>query len=696
MSFLNPALLTALLPLVALPLVIHLLNRQFPKLFRFSSVEHIKETMARRSRLHRWRHLILLALRTLFLVLLLLAFLKPILEKFGSAADLQGRRVVLILLDHSLSMGYKGEGPSPHERAVHEAGKLIDTLGADDWLNIVLLQQNPTSCFVDFSKNHADARRFLQTLQPGLTCGNVNSANAFAARLLAKTQGRVELYYISDFQRKNWANADFTALPPSVRPFFVDVGSHQLENHAILDARLSQSEVLAGDTVPLEITIGNFSEQPFRQRVTVVLDKRLSFDHDTFLAPWSVGKVTLPVPAGGPGLHLCEVALPPDGLEPDNHFSLTLPVLEKEEVVILSDEPQEKAGSVYFLKTALNPYENLAGSLLPKTIPSAELSLSRLAGVKKMFITRINRLSDENCAVLGKFLFQGGGLIYFLDGPADAENLLSFEKALGPGTIPIRLTAHRTAANIAAGAQQIVQGDFESRFLKLFRGPTRQDLGLLEFYDYYQASSTGAGHVLLTYADESPAMALTGHGLGTLVLLNFSASELSGNLPRQRIFPAWMQDLVKAVSVEEPPATSYVIGDVLHTEVWKHEMQNDEFTGPAGQSVTVKRQLVGDRYAVSFVPEQLGLYTLGDEKPLYAFAVNASPDESDLRPMDKAMLPSALSNPQQAHFVAGQEDYETVAKGQPLFHWFILGAVVFLLLESGFQLLIRRKAARTV
>ena len=87
----------------------------------------------------------------------------------------------------------------------------------------------------------------------------------------------------------------------------------------------------------------------------------------------------------------------------------------------------------------------------------------------------------------------------------------------------------------------------------MFRGATRQDLGLLEFYDYYQASATGAGSILLTYADESPAMAVTGHGLGTLVLLNFSASELSGNLPRQRIFPAWMQDLVKAISGDEPP-----------------------------------------------------------------------------------------------------------------------------------------------
>ena len=693
MTFLNPALLSALLPLLALPLVIHLLNRQFPKLFRFSSIEQIKETMARRSNLHRWRHLILLLLRTAFLLLLLFAFLKPVHDKFGTNPAARGDRRVLIVLDHSLSMGYRGEGPSPHDRAVHEATKLIETLGAHDWVNILLLEQTPVTCFVEFSRNHAEARRFLQTLKPGLLRGEVNQANAFAARLLSKAGTSTEIYYISDFQRKNWANADFTALPPTARPFFVDVGARKLENHAVLEARLIPTQILAGDTVPLEITVGNFSDQPFQGRVTVLLDKRLSFDQEAMIAPWSVGRVTMPVPAGGPGLHLCEITLPPDGLEQDNHYFLALPVLEKEEVVILSDEPGEKQGSAYFLKMALNPFENQRGSLLPKTITSQELSTSRLAGVKKLFITRVGHLNDERAAVVAKFLFQGGGMIFFLDGAADAENLVNLERATGAGVIPLRLTSHRTSTNIATGAQQIVRGDFKSRYLKLFQGVSRQDLGLLEFYDYYQASATGAGSVLLSYADESPAMAVTGHGMGTVVFLNFSAGELSGNLPRQRIFPAWMQDLVKTIGTDEPPSPSHVIGELLHTETWKHEMRDDEFRGPSGQTVTVKRELVGDRYAVSFTPDQFGFYTLGGTKPLYAFAVNPSPEESDLRPVDKELLPSALKDASQGRFVTGREDYETVAKGQPLFHWFIFGAVLFLLLETGFQMLVKRKAA---
>src|ERR1019366_4503762 len=148
-----------------------------------------------------------------------------------------------------------------------------------------------------------------------------------------------------------------------------------------------------------------------------------------------------------------------------------------------------------------------------------------------------------------------------------------------------------------------------------------------EFYDYYQASATSAGGVLLAYGDESPAMAAVHHGLGTMLLLNFSASEFSSNLARQRLFPAWMQELVKAVSADEPPPAAYTIGETLHTEVWRSEMRDLDFKSPSGAPVLVKRELTGERYSVTFAPDQLGFYTLGAPRPLYAFGVHTSPEE---------------------------------------------------------------------
>jgi hypothetical protein len=694
MSFLSPGLLALLAPLVALPLVLHLLNKGFPRHFKFPSIELIKETVAQRTRIQRWRHWILLLLRTAFLLLLLLAFLRPVVRRFGANPGSHDARHVLIVVDHSLSMEYKGSGPASRERAVHEATKLIESLGSKDAVNILLMDARPAACFVEFSSDFGEARRFLAQLRPGLTRGDVNLATATAAQLVSKTVARPEVYFISDFQRKNWANASFTALPPAAKLFFVDVGPALRDNHAILDAKLSQNQVLAGDTAMLEIRVGNFSAADFTGRISVNVDKHASVDQEVSIAPWSEARVTVPVVAGGPGVHLCDIRLPDDALTADNHFRLTLAVQEKEEVLIVTDRPVDAKGSAFFLKTALNPYEHEAGSLLPRVITSAELTPARLAGVRKMFFTQLNQLNTDACTTTTEFLFRGGGLIYFLDGAADAENVTTLGKVIGPGTLPMRLTQRRTATNVVSGAQQIVRGDFKSPYLKLFQGAARQNLGLLEFYDYYQASTTGAGSVLLTYADESPAMGAAHHGLGTLLLMNFPASEFSGNLPRQRLFPAWMQELVKAVSTDEPPPTSFPVGEPLHTEAWRSELRDQDFLSPAGVVVPVKRELTGERVSVSFTPEELGFYTLGKPRVSQAFGINASSDESDLRPIEQDVLPKEFAGDREAHFVAGAEAFDELAKGRPLFHWFILAGVAFLLLESGFQFLLKRNVER--
>ncbi len=692
MSFLNPALLHWLIPLLALPLLIHLLNKKFPRRFLFSSVENLRQTAARRSKWLRLRHWILLVLRTCFLALLLLAFLKPVLPRLGSNAAGGGARHVLIALDHSLSMEYRGDAMLLRKRAVFEGEKILDHLGPDDFVNIILVEQSPRACFVDFSNNHAAARHFLETLGPGLSRADFNQANAAATRRFGQGRSRPELYYISDFQRKNWANVDFSALPPDVRVFFVDVTSGPRENRAILGASVNQARILAGETVTMEVNVGNFAARPLEVPLKIVIDNQAGFEKEVSVPPWSTAKVTLPVTPGGPGLHLCEISLPEDNLPQDDHHFLVLSVLEKEEILVISDEADSLKSGAFFLQTALNPYENAQGSLLPKLMRSSAISPTALAGARKIFITKVDRFDAAAASALAKFLFQGGGVVYFLDGPTDAENLDQMEKEIGVGAMPIRLRQRQVAGNIASGAQQISKGDFKSRYLKLFRGPARQNLALLEFYDFYRAASTGAGNILLTYSDDSPAMAELDYGTGTLLLMNFSVSEFSSNLARQRIFPAWVQEIVKNLDNDAAPTTSYVVGDTITTEVWRNDLKNSELKAPDGSPVDLKKDLVGDRYAISFAPAQTGFYTMSSERLLHAFPVNTSPDESDLRHIDKDVLPDTLRAGQQAHFVAGEGDYESLVQGKPIFHYFIAAALVLLVLEIAFQWLVNKLA----
>jgi hypothetical protein len=695
MNFLNAALLPGLIALVGLPLVIHLLNRRFPKLFEFSTIKHLRESVAQRSRLFRWRHFILLALRTAFLTALLLAFLKPVLPKYGSSAAKKVNRTVLIMFDHSLSMEQQSGGLNARQRASSEADKILSTLGPDDTVNVLLVGASPTSCFFELSKQVGEARRFVQDIKPGYTRADFTQANTLAARLIGQGVHGVEMYYLSDFQRKNWANVDFTPLPPAARFFFVDVGAESRANYAILSAAFNQSQVLADDTVTLEVEVGNYRAEPLREPMRIVLDSRASFEKEVNVAPWSTTKVTVPIPAGGPGLHLCELSLPPDALNADNHAFLTLPVVEKEGVLIIADAPDPNRDAVLYLRTALNPYENLAGSLLPEQSSVNALTPDKLASARKIFFTRAGRMDDAAAKLVTNFVFHGGGAVYFIDGEYDTENLIALERAAG-APLPLKVGKKRVAQNVTAGAQQILKGDFKSKFLRLFRGTHRQNLALLEFYDVHDASATGAGPILLTYADDTPAMAQLNHGLGTLLLMNFSVSEFSSNLARQRIFPAWMQELVKNLASDEPVPSSTIVGETVVGEVWKSDLKDNSFIGPGGERQIVKAEPLGERTAISFSPGELGFYSLRrGTKLLNAFAVNASPDESDLRPIDRTLLPDQLGERgQQGYFVEGREDFADLVHGRPIFHWLVLTGIVFLLFELAFQAIVMRAASQ--
>jgi hypothetical protein len=692
MNFLNAALLPALGLLLVVPLIIHLLNLRFPQIFPFSSIKRLRDTVAQRSRLYRARHRILLCLRTLLLLALLFAFLKPLLPRFGSSAKDKSGRSVLVVIDQSLSMEHRGGGVSARQRAEIEADKILSTLSGADAVNVMLVGETTQTCFVNFSSNLTEARRFVHAIKPGLGRANFSAANATIGRLMGKNTPRAEVYYLTDFQRKNWANVDFTPLPPTARLFFVGAAPDARANRAILGATLNQAQILAGDTVTLEVEVGNFAAEPLRDVLKVVLDASVSFSKDISVAPWSSAKITLPVPPGSPGVHLCEISLPPDELPQDDRFCLTIPVLEKEGVLIVSDAAPAQKDAALFLETALNPYENHAGSLLPERANAAGLTPERIAGVRKIFLTRTGRLSEDSAKLLADFVFHGGNVVWFLDGDAEIDNIAAVERAAG-AAMPLKLQRRRAVQNVGLGAQQISRGDFKSKFLRLFRGAGRQDLALLEFYDIYDASSAGNGHLLLNYADETPAMAQLDHGLGTFLFLNFSISEFSSNLARQRIFPAWMQEIVKNLGADEALPTSTAIGETVRDEVWRLELKDNPLRAPSGVPMQVKTEPLGERTAFAFVPDDVGFYTLSaGSRLLHAYGVNTHPDEADLRTIDRALLPERLGG-RSGFLVEDQEDFSNLVVGKPIFHWFVLGAAALLAIESLFQAFIKRASA---
>ena len=96
--------------------------------------------------------MLLMIIRTLLLALLLLtAFLKPLLSSFGSSKTHHGAgRAVILIIDHSLSMEYRaGGGIGCRQRAETEADKILATLGAEGFLvNVIVAGQRAKVLFL--------------------------------------------------------------------------------------------------------------------------------------------------------------------------------------------------------------------------------------------------------------------------------------------------------------------------------------------------------------------------------------------------------------------------------------------------------------------------------------------------------------------------------------------------------------------
>ena len=689
MNFLQPGLWAALAPLVALPFVIHLLNRRLPVKILFPDIERIVRSLAGRSSVAKWRHLFMMILRTVAVLLILLAFLRPVRPRLGSdlsAAGPAGGRRVLLIADRSLSMEHHGgTQTSAAKRLLIEAGKILATLKSEDTVNAILASRQSEALLPGFTSATEQVQTALAALPPSMERADPAKAFALAATMLGESPAGFEVYILSDFQRSGWADTTFGSIPEGVRLFFVDAsgGERERPNTALLRVTPSAGTVSAREPVRLDITAANYTPAPVTLPLEAVIDGRLATPGEVRIEPWSTARTTLEIAAPGEGIHRVEVRSPDDALPADNHRWLRLDVREREEVLVLCDDATADSGAK-FVMAALDPYEGKTGPFNVRQAKSNEVTPEQIGSASRIVLTGSARLPDNTLQRLIAFTEQGGGVLWFLDGTQDSANLEALNRLGGGSLIPFQLAGKLTTENFGGTPQKMAKGKFDSRFLRLFRNAGRQSLGLLEFYATQRALPTGHGSVLLSYADGMAALGAADTGLGTMVFCNFAPSELASNIARQRLFPAWMQDMVKALKPDTAPDVSMETGGTVTADLWLSDFRTAAIRAPDQSEVIAKTMIEGERVTGAFPAGQAGLYTLGPAgRPLWAAAVNVPEEEADLRGIDPDEIRrrSVTGAGRAGEFVSNAADYTEITTGRPVFHWYLLAAAALIAVE---------------
>lgn len=688
--FSNPALWIGSAA-IGVPILIHLLTRRTPRDMVFPTLQFIRSAKANQSSIHRLRHILLLLVRTALLLLILLAFLKPILMRgagFASKDDKAGKSAV-ILMDASASMRYSRGAITSFSQAKVAALEILDHHNAKDHVNLILMGAVPQSSFDSLSENLFPLRMDVRDARLTEEHADINAGLAEAVRQIdSLPAARKEIYLISDFQRSNWSSVNFGIVSRNIELIFITVGPNNAENISITSVAVLPASPTVAEPAEILCKVANYGDRSCEVPLELMFEDGEVLSQQVVLGPRMTASASFHMRIHKSGRYECRLSIPDDGLDVDNKRFFTFSVTQAINILLVSDDTPEKAKSgSLFLSRAINPFwEAQDATAVVSVIRSDQLSTLNVAGAQVVMLSGINELPRPAAEVLINYLRDGGSVVYFHVGGADAHNLkLLADVSEGDFVAPYTMTG-QIDLSLKGNYATLAEANFDHRLLSKFK--ESGELSDIQFYSFFSTERVKQkGQILLRYDDHNIAMAEKTVGSGTILLCNFGCSLDHSDIARHTLFVPLVHEIIKGLRPSAGARNSYEVGDqcsMTTTAVTKGDQV--EFRSPADEVVDGNIE-VGVSGAAVFFPKtkQCGFYRIyvGDES-VGSVAVNVNPLESNLETLAVSQLRELAQSPgSNFHAAAGnQASINTLLAGRPIWHYFLLGAIGLLAFEQ--------------
>jgi hypothetical protein len=689
-TFANAAMLAGL-GAVALPLAIHVLTQGQPHDLTFPTIRFLRQAAASQSRLRRLRHWILLALRTLAIVLLVLAFARPRWFTSADAAQTSDRdTVAVVLLDTSASMGYTTDSGSTLHAAVARAATILNALepARGDRANIILIDAVPEAFLTRPTNNLASLTTRLRAVRPTAEPAAVLAAlNLAGAQLEPFPTSRRELHLVSDFQRTNWQTVDFRGLPRGTHVLFHPIGLDRERPNAWVKAvRCEPPRPTRAQPCRLVVELANDSAAPVRRDVSIRINGEPHAKHTNVELPVAApAAVAFDLRFNEPGVYEIEAEIPADGLTVDDRHYAVVRVVDRLPVVLCTDDDlRSGATSGYYVWRALAPYADGSDALDVRVVPGYDLSEATLAGVDVAVLDAANALSQRSVAALLGFLERGGGALVLLGPGARAENLARLGTLAQDDTAPWELATARVDAPARAETAHVVGSpQTAAESWHPFLAAAAQSLSAINARQYHRVfPQPQRMHILARYQDDTTAIATAAIGKGRLLICNIGVDARWSDFARHAAFPAVLHEIVRALRPAAALEPAAIVGRGT-TLRWSapEQLSGLAVTDPDGKPLRVAVRREGPTAVVDLPSLQsVGFHRVrvGDSV-VAAVGVNVDPDESDLTPASIPQIEQAASA--QRTIVAAASDAAAGRKPVALWPWVVGAALCVLAVE---------------
>ena len=202
MNFLQPLTLIAL-PLMLLPVIIHLINQQRHRTVPWAAMMFLMTAKRMSKGMARLRHILILLMRTLAIAALIFAISRPLSGGWLGSIGLAKPDVTMVLLDRSASMETQDlqAGESKRSTALKRLTQLLEQ---GDYGTHLILIDSATG-----QLQEVDSPKALLSLP--MTESSATSANipgmleSALTYLKVNNSGRAEVWFCSDLHENDWA-----------------------------------------------------------------------------------------------------------------------------------------------------------------------------------------------------------------------------------------------------------------------------------------------------------------------------------------------------------------------------------------------------------------------------------------------------------------------------------------------------------
>ncbi len=577
LSFLNPLFLFGLAS-AAIPILIHRLTKRKTLTREFSAVRLLLQSQRIMTRPQRLRHLFLLALRILAIMSLVFLMARPVLTEPGFPAPEESAR--LIILDNSLSMGYREERGERYDLAKKGVKEAMENFrGQVAIIPTSSIQRDPllgTSRFrqdreVRWTRSE-EALKELSSIPLSYGRGDLNASLHLAYQKLRDLRIAREVLIVSDLARGDWGSVALSKLdvvPAAVEMTVLRVGGSKRDpNITVKEVRLSEGEAVVGVRSRLEVTVSNLSDRSGAALVQLSLSGIKVDQKSIDLKASGDGKVYFDLSLDKKGWVNGEVRLSGDNLPLDDIFYFPLMVREKIRVLIIDGSPKAslKESESYYIVTALRPGDSEGSPFIPRVISEEELANIDANLYEVVVLMNVGKLQGSR---LASILESGKPIILFLGDRVTAEEYD------GIPLFPWRLIEMKEAG--VGKPERVAQVDGRRDFLKSFSGPGGESLRAASFRRYFKVE--GSMRSLLIFENGDPLLVESDIGKSKIFLFTSSGDLDWNDFPLKAAYLPFIQGVMKeAVG----PFKDSTPSSIRFGETFGEKVRSIQVAGPQG------------------------------------------------------------------------------------------------------------------